>query len=126
MEIEHPYLLFLGDVADQLGAKTGQGIVDWRPEWCLGQLRYEGCGADLGIGDMTIADAAAAGTKTMVVGVVNPGGVLPEHWIDTIREALEAGLDVATGLHIRLSSIPAIAEAGEHPRPQALRCALFR
>lgn len=117
MEIEHPYLLFLGDVADQLGAKTGQGIVDWRPEWCLGQLRYEGCGADLGIGDITIADAAAAGAKTFVVGVVNPGGVLPEHWIDTIREALEAGLDVATGLHIRLSSIPAIAEtASAHGR----------
>ena len=117
MEIEHPYLLFLGDVPDQLGAKTAQGIVDWRPDWCLGQLRFEDCGADLGIADMTIADAVSAGAKTFVVGVVNPGGVLPEHWIDTIRQALEAGLDVATGLHMRLSSIPAIAEAaGAHGR----------
>lgn len=117
MEIEHPYLLFLGDVPDQLGAKTAQGIVDWRPDWCLGQLRFEDCGADLGIADMTIADAVSAGAKTFVVGVVNPGGVLPEHWIDTIRQALEAGLDVATGLHMRLSSVPAIAEAaGTHGR----------
>src|SRR3954447_25125740 len=37
MEISRPYLLFLGDVPDQLAAKTAQGIVDWRPEWCLGQ-----------------------------------------------------------------------------------------
>ncbi len=36
MEIAHPYLLFLGDVHDDLAAKTAYGIVDWRREWCLG------------------------------------------------------------------------------------------
>jgi uncharacterized NAD-dependent epimerase/dehydratase family protein len=49
----------------------------------------------------------------MIVGVVNPGGVLPDHWIDSIIEALNAGLDVATGLHKRLGSAPAIAEAAK-------------
>ncbi|NLH80051.1 MAG: DUF1611 domain-containing protein [Phyllobacteriaceae bacterium] len=111
MEIARPYLLFLGDVPDALAAKTALGIVDWRPEWCLGQLRLPGCAADAKIPDMTVAQAAAAGVKTMVVGVVNAGGVLPEHWIETIVAALDAGLDVATGLHVRLASIPAIAEA---------------
>ena len=48
MEIAKPYLLFLGDVHDQLAAKTAQGIVDWRPDWCVGQLRLEGCHADCG------------------------------------------------------------------------------
>ena len=38
MEIAKPYLLFLGDVQDQLAAKTAMGVVDWRPEWCVGQL----------------------------------------------------------------------------------------
>jgi hypothetical protein len=38
MVIEPPYLIFLGDVPDALAAKTGLGIVDWRPEWCIGQL----------------------------------------------------------------------------------------
>ena len=111
MEIARPYLLFLGDVPDALAAKTALGIVDWRPDWCLGQLRLPGCRADAKIPDMTVAEAVAAGVKTMVVGVVNAGGVLPEHWIATIVEALDAGLDVATGLHVRLASIPAIAEA---------------
>src|SRR3546814_3474129 len=33
MEIAKPYLMFLGDVHDQLAAKTAQGVVDWRPDW---------------------------------------------------------------------------------------------
>lgn len=113
MEIEKPYLLFLGDVPDQLAAKTAHGIVDWRPEWCIGQLRLPGCKADCGIPDLDIAQAKAKGVKTLIVGVANAGGVLPEHWIGKLVEALDAGMDVATGLHKRLSSFPAIAEAAK-------------
>ncbi|HEY8566870.1 MAG TPA: N-acetyltransferase DgcN [Beijerinckiaceae bacterium] len=111
MQIQPPYLMFLGDVPDQLAAKTAQGIVDWRPEWCLGQLRLPGCKADLGIPDMTIADAVGQGARTLVVGVANAGGVLPDHWTDVIVQAIEAGMDVASGLHTRLGSKPAIAQA---------------
>ncbi|MFT4079750.1 N-acetyltransferase DgcN [Rhodomicrobium sp.] len=110
MLIRHPYLLFLGDVPDQLSAKTAQGIVDWRRDWCLGQLRLPGCKADTGLPDKTIQQAADEGARTLIVGVVNAGGVLPDHWIGVIQEALAAGLDVASGLHVRLSSIPAIAD----------------
>jgi uncharacterized NAD-dependent epimerase/dehydratase family protein len=111
MDIAKPYLLFLGDVHDQLAAKTAMGIVDWRPEWCVGQMRLEGCKADTGLPGMNQAEAVAKGARTMVVGVANAGGVLPDHWVKEIVTALEAGLDVATGLHKRLASIPAIAEA---------------
>ncbi|WP_407050443.1 N-acetyltransferase DgcN [Methyloraptor flagellatus] len=113
MEIRHPYLLFLGDVADALAAKTALGIVDWRPEWCLGQFRLPGCAADAKIPDMTVEEAARAGVKTMVVGAVNAGGVLPDHWVASIVAAIEAGLDVATGLHVKLSDVPAIKAAAE-------------
>jgi len=51
--IETPYLLFLGDAADPLAAKVAQGIKDWRPEFCVGQLRLEGCQADMGLDDLT-------------------------------------------------------------------------
>ncbi|WP_239520045.1 DUF1611 domain-containing protein, partial [Stenotrophomonas maltophilia] len=81
---------FLGDVHDQLAAKTAQGIVDWRRDWCVGQLRLEGCKADTGLPDTTIAEAAKAGAKTLVVGVVNAGGVLAPHWIDSIVAAIES------------------------------------
>ena len=111
MQMQPPYLLFLGDVQDDLAAKTAHGIVDWRPEWVKGQMRLHGCKADLKVPDMTIADASKAGVKTMVVGVANAGGILPAHWVGSIVEALDAGLDVASGLHARLGSIAPIAEA---------------
>jgi uncharacterized NAD-dependent epimerase/dehydratase family protein len=111
MDIAKPYLLFLGDVQDQLAAKTAMGVVDWRPEWCAGQLRLTGCKADTGLPDLSLAEAVAKGARTMVVGVANAGGVLPDHWVKEIVAALAAGLDVATGLHRRLKSIPAIADA---------------
>lgn len=106
-----PYLLFLGDVPDQLAAKTAHGLVDWRPERCLGQLRLPGCKADCRLPEMSVREAAAAGCRTMIVAVANSGGWLAEHWVPVIVEALEAGLDVASGLHQRLSDIPAVAEA---------------
>jgi D-glutamate N-acetyltransferase len=112
-EMQHPYLMFLGDVPDQLGAKTAKGIVDWRPEWCLGQLRLEGCVADLGIKDISIDDAIAAGAKTLIIGIVNSGGFLPAHWTTKIVEALDKGMDVASGLHIRLRNLPEIREAAD-------------
>jgi uncharacterized NAD-dependent epimerase/dehydratase family protein len=106
-----PYLLFLGDVQDQLAAKTAHGLKDWRPERCLAQLRLPGCKADCGLPEMGVREAAAAGARTMIVAVANSGGWLAEHWVPIIVEALEAGLDVASGLHQRLADIPAVAEA---------------
>lgn len=117
MLVHPPYLMFLGDVGDQLAAKTAHGIADWRPEWCLGQMRLPGCKADLAIPELSIAEAAAKGAKTFIVGVANAGGVLPDHWADNIVAAIEAGMDVASGLHNRLASKPAIREAAaKHDR----------
>ena len=75
--MEKPYLLFLGDAGDQLAAKTATGIADWRPEWCVGQMRLPGCQADTGLADVSIAEAASRGARTLVIGVVNSGGVMP-------------------------------------------------
>lgn len=113
MPIATPYLLFLGDVPDVLAAKTAYGIVDWRRDWCVGQLRLPGCQADTGLPDKTIEEARAAGARTMVIGAVNAGGVLPEHWIPSVVQAIEAGMDVASGLHVRLGSLAPIRAAAE-------------
>ena len=113
MSIKSPYLLFIGDVPDALAAKTAQGVVDWRPERCIGQMRMEGCGANLGIQDMSIEEALAAGAKTFVVGAVNAGGVLKDSWIPIVVDAIESGMDIASGLHVRLQEVSEIAEAAE-------------
>jgi uncharacterized NAD-dependent epimerase/dehydratase family protein len=105
-----PYLLFLGDARDDLAAKTARGLVDWRPEQCVGQFRLEGCNADLGLADMSVEEAWAGGAKSMIVGVANAGGVLPESWSAIIVEALEQGMDVISGLHMRLADIAEVRE----------------
>ncbi|MEM0947501.1 MAG: N-acetyltransferase DgcN [Pseudomonadota bacterium] len=97
--IETPYLLFLGDAPDQLAAKVAQGIRDWRPEHVVGQLRLQGCQADVGAPDMDLAMARAAGAKTLVIGVANRGGVISEAWKAELHTALEQGFDLASGLH---------------------------
>jgi uncharacterized NAD-dependent epimerase/dehydratase family protein len=110
MELKQPYLLFLGDAADALAAKVAQGIKTWRPEYCVGQLRLDGCKADIGLSDLTIAEAAEAGAKTLVIGVANRGGIISSEWIAVLVEALEAGMDIAAGLHNKLTDIPALVE----------------
>ncbi|MBY8826329.1 DUF1611 domain-containing protein [Sphingomonas colocasiae] len=109
--MQAPFLIFLGDTALRGTDKTGAGLVEWRPADCLAQYRLPGCAVDLGRPDMSPAEARAAGARTMVVGVVNVGGIFPDHWVQSVIAALEAGLDVAAGLHQRLIDIPAIAEA---------------
>ena len=113
MQIGTPYLVFLGDAKDPLAAKTGQGIVHWRPQWCLGQLRLDGCRADLGIADLAPREAVAAGAKTLVIGTVSPGGALSARWVPTLIAALDAGLDIASGMHARLDAIPEVSAAAE-------------
>ena len=108
-----PYLLFLGDAHDALAAKTAAGVAHWRPEWCLGQLRLPGCKADLRLPEMTVEAAAKAGCKTLVVGVANRGGVINDNWIPVLTRALELGLDLASGLHVRLFDVPLLRAAAE-------------
>lgn len=110
---DSPYLLFLGDAPDGLAAKMAQGIYDWRPEAVVGQFRMEGCNADLGIADMTIADAVKAGAKTLVIGVVNRGGIISESWKSILIEALEAGMDIASGLHNLLRDEADLVQAAQ-------------
>jgi len=110
MQLHHPYLLFLGDAPDQLAAKTAQGIAQWRPDWCLGQLRLAGCKADLGLPELTLQRAVAEGARTLIVGVANRGGVINEIWLPTLLEALDRGMDLASGLHRKLADVPALAD----------------
>ncbi len=111
IEIRSPYLIFLGDEPEETHAKTGIGIAHWRPELCVAQYRLPGSCVDLGIPEMTPAEAVAAGAKTMIWGVASVGGTIPDHWIATLFEAVDAGLDICAGTHSSLTEIPGLAEA---------------
>ncbi|RNF52089.1 DUF1611 domain-containing protein [Marinomonas hwangdonensis] len=113
LTLNAPYLVFLGDANDLIMAKVAKGIAHWRPEKCVAQLRLAGAKADLGLPDMSVQEAAAAGAKTFVVGLAPIGGTLPKEWIGLLIEAMEAGLDIASGLHMRLVDIPELVAAAE-------------
>jgi len=105
-----PYLLFLGDATVANHAKTAFGLRDWAPDHCVGEF---GCGATIttGLPFLTPEAAFARGARSMVIGVVNLGGVLPQSWIASLIHAMEAGLDIVSGMHGRLRDKPALAEA---------------
>jgi uncharacterized NAD-dependent epimerase/dehydratase family protein len=106
-----PYLLFLGDAGSALDAKTALGLVEWRPEDCVGQLRFGNCRVDTGLPDMDIGQARRSGARSLVIGVAPTGGALNPAWEHTLANALDAGLDVVSGMHAPLASLPRVANA---------------
>jgi uncharacterized NAD-dependent epimerase/dehydratase family protein len=111
ISLRAPYLIFVGDERRVSYAKTGRGIADWRPELCRGQLRLDPQAADLGLPDLSVEEAAAAGVGSLVVGTALVGGSIPAAWVDTLASAARAGIDIVAGLHSRLDGIPALVEA---------------
>ncbi|MBK7902539.1 MAG: DUF1611 domain-containing protein [Proteobacteria bacterium] len=111
IQLDPPFLLFVGDVKDDASAKTGFGIAQWRRSACAGQMRLPGCGVDLRLPELDISGAVAAGTKTAIVGVAPRGGMIPGHWLETLAGLARAGIDLAAGLHVRLANLPGLAAA---------------
>jgi uncharacterized NAD-dependent epimerase/dehydratase family protein len=110
---ESPFVVFFGDVAQEAFGKTGLGLVDWRGDQCLGQIRLAGCKVNAGVKDVDVAGAVAAGAKSLIIGSAAVGGGIPEHWIAPLAEAAAAGLDIVAGLHHRLATFPGLAAAAE-------------
>ena len=51
----------------------------------------------------TLGEALAFSPTSILVGVAPAGGRLPGEWMETLREAAEAGLEIVGGLHQRLA-----------------------
>lgn len=109
--IANPYLLYLGHADDPVGIKTSRGLAVFRPEVCVGEFRHDDCPLTLGLPRLSFEAAVAAGARTLVLGIANAGGVLEEALVADAVAALEAGLDVAAGLHQRLHDQPRLVAA---------------
>jgi uncharacterized NAD-dependent epimerase/dehydratase family protein len=109
--IRKPYLLFLGAETENAFAKTAFGLRDWAPELCVGEYALAAATVSTGLARLTPQEAFALGARSLVIGVANRGGVLHPDWIPAFTAALEAGLDIVSGLHGKLCRISEIEQA---------------
>jgi uncharacterized NAD-dependent epimerase/dehydratase family protein len=111
-------ILAPGSFADAR-AKTAHGVIRYAEDTtvavidpdCAGKcvrdvLPYLECDAPI---VATVAGALAFKPTSLLVGVAPPGGALPASWRGEIAAALDAGLDVVSGLHESLGSDPEFA-----------------
>ena len=106
-----PFVVFFGDAADPTFAKTGLGLAQWRPQDCIGQVGLPGCGVDAGVPHFTLQQAREAGARSLVIGSAAVGGQVPASWVPALCEAAAMGFEIVAGLHVRLGSLPGLAEA---------------
>jgi uncharacterized NAD-dependent epimerase/dehydratase family protein len=111
IDLPTPYLLFLGDTVQLSYAKTAMGLKDWAPDLCLAEIALPESTVTTGLPRMTVGEAQAAGARSIVIGVAAEGGQIRPNWVPLLIAALEAGLDIVSGMHSRVEDIPALAEA---------------
>lgn len=109
--IATPYLLYLGHSNDEIGIKTSRGLAVFRPDICVGEFRHDDSALTLGLPRMDFAAGRAAGARTLVLGIANAGGKLGEDLVQDALAAMDAGLDIASGLHQRLNDQPRLVKA---------------
>lgn len=100
-----PYLLFLGDTVEPGYAKTAFGLRDWAADRCVGEWALAGATVSTGLPSLSPSNAYAKGARALVIGVATPGGLIPANWLPTLLVALEAGLDIVSGMHTKLGDI---------------------
>ena len=110
MTIPAPFLLYLGHTSDPVGIKTSRGLAEFRRGDCVGEFRHDDCPLSLDLPRLTIAEGAAAGARTLVLGVANAGGKMDAAMIADAKVALRSGLNIASGLHHRLNAVPELVE----------------
>lgn len=99
-------------------AKTAVGLIRYRGREVVGILDSRAAGRALGevLGIdhpapvvSTLAEGLRLAPDTLLVGIAPRGGGLPDPWRAILIAAIEAGLDVMSGLHVFLADDPDLA-----------------
>lgn len=99
-------------------AKTAVGVLRYRPDQVAAVIDSTRAGRTagecVGVGGAIpvvadVAAAAARGADSLAIGIAPQGGGLPDAWRARVREALERGWDVLSGLHVFLADDPELA-----------------
>jgi len=108
-------ILAEGQSGDPHYGKTMRGVVDYSSTPTVAildsQRRSE---THKGIPVVrTVADALEYGPTTALVGVATQGGRFPPAWRDLLKQSIEAGLDLESGLHEFVSEDPELVALAE-------------
>lgn len=106
---ERAWLVLADGYLKWRNAKTAHGVIRYGRDPIAAVLDRDHTGRslsevlpDLGR-DAAIVDSVEEGLKrgatSLLLGVATPGGWIPEHWRAWVIEAIEAGLEIANGLH---------------------------
>ena len=113
---EKRYLILAeGQSGDPHYGKTMRGVVDYSPTPTVAILDSQRPGeTHKGIPVVgTVADALQYGPTTALVGVATQGGRFPPAWRELLKQSIEAGLDLESGLHEFVSEDPELVALAE-------------
>jgi uncharacterized NAD-dependent epimerase/dehydratase family protein len=108
-------ILAEGQSGDPHYGKTMRGVVDYSPTPTVAILDSQRPGeAHKGIPVVgTVAEALQYGPTTALVGVATQGGRFPPAWRELLKQSIEAGLDLESGLHEFVSEDPELVRLAE-------------
>ncbi len=108
-----------GDFSPLL-SKTANSVIRYQPDRVVAVLDSTKAGRTvqqvLGYGGAipvvaTMQEGLALGANSVLIGIAPVGGGLPETWRDWIRQAIEGGCDIVSGLHTFFADDPVLAAA---------------
>jgi uncharacterized NAD-dependent epimerase/dehydratase family protein len=107
------WLVLTDGYLTERNAKTAHGVIHFAPDRIAAVVDQEHAGRDLidvlpELGRSapvvaTVAEGLKHDPTSLLLGVATPGGWMPDHWRAWIAESIEAGLEIANGLHTLLS-----------------------
>jgi uncharacterized NAD-dependent epimerase/dehydratase family protein len=117
------WLVLTDGYLSERNAKTAHGVIRFAPDRIAAVVDPEHAGRDLidvlpELGRTapvvaTVAEGLKHGPSSLLLGVATPGGWMPDHWRAWIAESIEAGLEIANGLHTLLSDDAELVELAE-------------
>lgn len=119
MSVPRHLILADGDFGP-LTSKTANSIIRFQPDRVVAVLDRQhagktsqeilGAGGDIPV-VASMQEGLALGANSVLIGIAPIGGRLPDEWRGWLREALEGGCHIVSGLHTFLGDDPLLAEA---------------
>ncbi len=117
---EPQYLILADHDFGVMTSKTANCVIRFQPDRVVAVLDRALAGQTaqrvLGFGGAipvvsSVREGLTLGANAVLIGIAPQGGRLPDEWHTWLREALDAGCDIVSGLHTFLGDDPVLAAA---------------